>query len=132
MENEELDLNAIAAAAAAMKSRGESIPVEVVSEPSRTADLERQLGLTGRAAAQGAAGLVGIAYDPIAVVQNYLFGTEVAPLREQIRRALTDLGVPEPETATERVIGAISEGAVGAGGQAALARGAERVLTGRS
>lgn len=130
MENEELDLNAIAAAAAAMKSRGESIPVEVVSEPSRTADLERQLGLTGRAAAQGAAGLVGLAYDPIAAVQNYLFGTDVRPLREQVQRALTELGVPEPETATERVIGAISEGVVGAGGQVALARGAERLLTG--
>jgi hypothetical protein len=58
-----------------------------------------------------------------------LFGTETQPLREQVKRALTDLGVPEPETATERVIGAISEGAVGAGGQAALARGAERALT---
>lgn len=130
MENEDLDLNAIAAAAAALRARGEGVPVEVVSQPSRTADLERQLGLTGRAAAQGAAGLVGIAYDPIAAVQNYLFGTDVAPLREQVQRALTDLGVPEPETATERVIGAISEGVVGAGGQVAAARGAERLLTG--
>ena len=129
MENKELDLNAIAAVAAAKKSRGKSIPVEVVPEPSRTADLERAIGLTGRAAAQGAAGLVGIAYDPIAAVQNYLFGTEVAPLREQVRRALTDLGVPEPETATERVIGAIGEGVVGAGGQAALARMATPPIT---
>lgn len=130
MENEDLDLNAIAAAAAAMKARGEGVPVEVVSAPDKTADLARQVGLTGRAAAQGAAGLVGIAYDPIAAVQNYLFGTEVAPLREQVRKALTDLGVPEPETVTERVIGAIGEGVVGAGGQVALARGAERLLTG--
>ena len=62
-------------------------------------------------------------------MQNYLFGTEVQPLREQVKRVLTDLGVPEPENAMERVIGAIGEGAVGAGGQVALARGAERVLT---
>ena len=129
MADEAIDLKAIAAVAAAMKAEGQGIPVEVMSEPSKTADLERQLGLTGRAAAQGAAGLVGLAYDPIAAVQNYLFGTETQPLREQVKRALTDLGVPEPETATERVIGAISEGAVGAGGQAAIARGAERVLT---
>lgn len=130
MADETLDLNAIAAAAAAMKAKGQSIPVEVVQGPSMTADLERQLGLTARYGAQGAAGIVGLAYDPIAAVQNYLFGTEVQPLREQVKRALTDLGVPEPETATERVIGAISEGAVGAAGQAALARGAERALTG--
>lgn len=130
MENEELDLSAIAAAAAAMRPSGDSIPVEVVSEPSKTADLERQLGLTGRAAVQGAAGVVGLAYDPIAAVQNYLFGTDVRPLREQVQRTLTELGVPEPETATERVIGAISEGVVGAGGQVAAARTAERLLTG--
>jgi hypothetical protein len=112
-----------------MKAEGQGIPVEVMSEPSKTADLERQLGLTARYGAQGLAGVAGLAYDPIAAVQNYLFGTETQPLREQVKRALTDLGVPEPETATERVIGAISEGAVGAGGQAAMARGAERVLT---
>jgi hypothetical protein len=129
MADEAIDLKAIAAVAAAMKAEGQGIPVEVMSEPSKTADLERQLGLTARYGAQGLAGVAGIAYDPIAAVQNYLFGTETQPLREQVKRALTDLGVPEPETATERVIGAISEGAVGAGGQAALARGAERALT---
>lgn len=129
MADEAIDLKAIAAVAAAMKAEGQGIPVEVMSEPSKTADLERGIGLTGRYLAQGAAGTIGLAYDPIAAVQNYLFGTETQPLREQVKRALTDLGVPEPETATERVIGAISEGAVGAGGQAALARGAERVLT---
>jgi hypothetical protein len=120
------DLDPIALAAAIAEATAKS----KAQEPQgKTADLERQLGLTGRAAAQGAAGIVGLAYDPIAAVQNYLFGTETQPLREQVKRALTDLGVPEPETATERVIGAISEGAVGAGGQAAIARGAERVLT---
>jgi hypothetical protein len=129
MADEAIDLKAIAAVAAAMKAEGQGIPVEVMSEPSKTADLERQLGLTARYGAQGLAGVAGLAYDPIAAVQNYLFGTETQPLREQVKRALTDLGVPEPETATERVIGAISEGAVGAGGQAAMARGAERVLT---
>jgi hypothetical protein len=129
MADEAIDLKAIAAVAAAMKAEGQGIPVEVMAEPSKTADLERQLGLTARYGAQGLAGVVGLAYDPIAAVQNYLFGTETQPLREQVKRALTDLGVPEPETATERVIGAISEGAVGSGGQAAIARGAERVLT---
>jgi len=130
MENEELDLSAIAAAAAAMKSRGESIPVEVVSQPSATADLERGVGLTGRAMAQGAAGLVGLAYDPIAAVQNLLIGPEgvmplmsgeVRPLREQVRETLTAAGVPEPETATERVVGAVGEAMTAGGIQAKLA-----------
>jgi hypothetical protein len=120
------DLDPIALAAAIAEATAQS----KAQEPQgKTADLERQLGLTARYGAQGLAGVAGIAYDPIAAVQNYLFGTETQPLREQVKRALTDLGVPEPETATERVIGAISEGAVGAGGQAAMARGAERILT---
>ena len=139
MENEELELSAIAAAAAAMKSRGESIPVEVVSQPSATADLERQLGLTARYGAQGAAGLVGLAYDPIAAVQNKLFGPsgflplygeEVQPLREQVKATLTEMGVPEPEGTAERVIGAVSEAMTAGGIQAKLAAALAPAMTG--
>ena len=139
MENEELELSAIAAAAAAMKSRGESIPVEVVSQPSATADLERGVGLAGRAMAQGAAGLVGLAYDPIAAVQNLLIGPEgvmpmmsadVRPLREQVKETLTAAGVPEPETATERVVGAVGEAMTAGGIQAKLASALAPFLTG--
>ena len=120
------DIDPVALAAAIAEATAQARAQEPVGQ---TADLTRQLGLTARAGAQGAAGVVGLAYDPIAAVQNYLFGTEVQPLREQVKRVLTELGVPEPENAMERVIGAISEGAVGAGGQVALARGAERVLS---
>ena len=130
MASEELDLNAIAALAAAMKAQGQSIPVEVVSGPDKTADLTRGLGLGARSAAQGLAGTVGLVYDPIAAVQNYLFGTEVQPLREQVKKALTEIGVPEPESAMERVIGAIGEGAVGAGVQAKAAKAGAGLLQG--
>lgn len=139
MADKSLDLNAIAAAAAAMKAKGQGVPVEVISEPSLTADLERGVELTARSAAQGAAGTLGLVYDPIAAVQNYLIGPQgfvpllpenVQPLREQMRAALTAAGVPEPETVAERIVGAISEGAVGAGVQSAAARGAASALTG--
>lgn len=130
MDNEALDLNAIAAAAAALKAKGQSIPVEVMAQPSKTAGLGRTVGLAGRSIAQGAAGAVGIAYDPIAEVQNYLFGSNVQPLREQVKSVLTEIGVPNPESAMERIVGAIGEGAVGAGGQAALARGVSKLMTG--
>jgi hypothetical protein len=106
------------------------VPVEVVSTPSKTADLTRGLGLGARSAAQGVAGTVGLVYDPIAAVQNYLFGTEVQPLREQVKKALTEIGVPEPESAMERVIGAISEGAAGAGVQAKTAKAGAELLEG--
>lgn len=127
MENE---LEEIARKAAAQKAAREAVPVEIVSEPSPTEDLGRQLGLTARAGAQGAAGLVGLAYDPIAAVQNLLIGPEgvmplmsenVRPLREQVKETLTSAGVPEPETATERVVGAVSEAMAAGGLQAKLA-----------
>ena len=103
---------------------------EGAREPAPIDDLGRQIGLTGRSIAQGAAGIAGLAYDPIAATQNYLFGTDVAPLREQVKKALTEIGVPEPESAMERIVGAIGEGVVGAGGQAAIARGAGSMMTG--
>jgi hypothetical protein len=128
------DLDPIALSAAIAEALAQA---ESEKPKGKTADLERQLGLTGRAVAQGVAGTVGLAYDPIAAVQNYLFGTEIQPLREQVKRVLTDLGVPNPEGAMERVVGAISEGAAGAGVQAKVAQaavpllkdGAQRVAT---
>lgn len=136
MENE---LEQIAKNAAAQKAAREAVPVEVVSQPSATADFERGVGLTGRAMAQGAAGLVGLAYDPIAAVQNILIGPEgvmpmmsadVRPLREQVKEALTAAGVPEPETATERVVGAVGEAMTAGGIQAKLAAALAPFLTG--
>lgn len=115
-----------------------ALAAEMAARQPRTRDLERQLGLTGRHAAQGAAGLVGLVYDPLAALQNAAIGPEglvpllpeVAPLREQVSRALTELGVPEPETATERIIGAMSEGLVGAGLQLAPVRMAANAASG--
>lgn len=136
MENE---LEQIAKNAAAQKAAREAVPVEVVSQPSAMADFGRGVGLTGRAMAQGAAGLVGLAYDPIAAVQNILIGPEgvmpmmsadVRPLREQVKEALTAAGVPEPETATERVVGAVGEAMTAGGIQAKLAAALAPFLTG--
>lgn len=136
MENE---LEQIAKNAAAQKAAREAVPVEVVSQPSAMADFGRGVGLTGRAMAQGAAGLVGLAYDPIAAVQNILIGPEgvmpmmsadVPPLREQVKEALTAAGVPEPETATERVVGAVGEAMTAGGIQAKLAAALAPFLTG--
>jgi hypothetical protein len=77
-------------------------------------------------------------YDPLAATQNYLVGSEglvpllpnVAPLRQQVRDILTSAGVPEPESITERIVGAIGEGMTGAGVGASLARGAANLMTG--
>lgn len=136
MANEALDLNAIAAAAA--KANAPPVSVQVTSGPDLTADLTRQVGLTGRALAQGAASIPAMFYDPLAATQNYLVGPEglvpllpnVAPLRQQVRDILTSAGVPEPESITERIVGAIGEGMTGAGVGAGIAKGAANLMTG--
>tara|TARA_R110000787_G_C13423570_1_gene445045 strand:+ start:1002 stop:2843 length:1842 start_codon:yes stop_codon:yes gene_type:complete len=129
----EIDLDAIARKAAANKAAGQLSPpvqVEVVSEPSPMDGFGRQIELTGRAVAEGGAGLLGIAYDPIAFLMNKATGTEVPPLTQSVRQALTDLGVAEPETVTERIVQAIGAAAVGGGGSAKLATGAAKLLEG--
>lgn len=89
----------------------------------------RQLGLTGRYLAQGAAGIVGVVQDPINVLISSALGLEMKPpLREQVSSALTGAGVPQPETPMERIIGAGSEAMVGAGAGVGLAAGAGRAL----
>ena len=92
----------------------------------------RQLGLTGRAGAEGAAGLIGIAYDPIAALLNLGLSDEgqIPPLRQNINQRLTEAGVPNPETTTERIVQEASQALVGAGGTVAAARGAGAALSG--
>ena len=65
----------------------------------------RQAELAGRAIAEGAYGTVGIVSDPIAAVLNQILpeGHKIAPARESMSYALTQQGVPVPETAGERI-----------------------------
>lgn len=108
--------------------------------PAPIDEFGRQLGLTGRYGAQGAASLVGLVYDPIAALQNQLVGPEglvplldeAKPLRQTVQETLTSAGVPQPESATERVVGAISEAMTAGGLQAKLASALTPFLTGTS
>jgi hypothetical protein len=135
---EDLDPIALAAEFAAAQSNAPPASVNVVSGPDLIADLTRGVGLAGRSLAQGAAGIGGLVYDPLAATQNYLIGSEgllplvndIAPLRQQVSQILTSAGVPEPSNLTERIIGAISEGMVGSAGMAGVAKGAANLLTG--
>ena len=91
--------------------------------------VKRQLGLTGRAMVESGAGIVGIAYDPLAYIINQVTGLEIPPLTDQVSQALTDLGVPNPETVTERVVQVIGNAMTGAGLSAKVATLASKALT---
>lgn len=93
-------------------------PEDIVEEApaSSLADvgksLARQVGLTARAGIEGVAA-------PAAVLGD------VAGLRssESLRNLLTKIGLPVPESDTEKFVGTVAGGMAGAGGMTGLARG---------
>lgn len=84
--------------------------------------IPRQLGLTARYAAEGAADLGGIVADPLAAVSNKVLGTKLLPLRAATTDLLDRAGLPKPENSTERVVGDASRFLAGGGG---LIKGAQ-------
>jgi hypothetical protein len=107
----------------------DEMPLTDQESMTATDTVERQLGLTGRAMVEGGAGIVGIAYDPLAYIINQVTGLEIPPLTDQVSQALTDLGVPNPETVTERVVQVIGNAMTGAGLSAKVATLASKALT---
>jgi hypothetical protein len=97
----------------------------------------RNLGLTARAGAEGAASLIGIVYDPLKEIVN--LGSKIAggkgdipSYRAQISSILDNLGLPEPETTAERVSGAITSGMSAGGGSVVVAKNLSKILSGLS
>jgi len=85
----------------------------------------RQLGLTARYGIEGAMALPAFASEAIRLPINMgiesvneLTGSNISPLPEQnqaISNALTQAGLPRPETRTERIFGDMTRGVAGAG-----------------
>jgi hypothetical protein len=67
----------------------------------------RQVGLTARAAVQG---------FPLVTIPNMVGDAVGLRSSDALRNALTKLGLPEPQNATERVVGDVASGMSGAGG----------------
>ena len=95
----------------------------------------RELGLGTRATIEGGSSLVGILYDPLKEIVN--LGSKIAggkgditSFRNQISSILDDLGLPEPETASERVASAITSGLSAGGGSVGISKKLAQVLTG--
>lgn len=113
--------------------------------PKRTAgeDLGRQMGLTVRHAVNGVAALPAMAADAVTGVANTVMDKAMgegkgfrfqkqAPLLD---KTLTQLGLPEPETAQERVVGDATSALAGTGalvkaGQALAQRGGTAITQG--
>ena len=93
----------------------------------------KQAGLTARAGVEGTAGAVGILTDPIAEIMNMGLPDEykIGMLKPAVSKLLTDAGVPEPETTTEKIVQQASQALTGAGGGIKIASklGADAITT---
>ncbi len=102
---------------------------------SVTDETVRQLGLTGRAIAEGGANLIGILYDPIANIVNLASQMtnnpqNIRPLGVQMTNLLNNLGIPNPENATERIVNMVGQGMTQGGGSAQVSRQLANFLQG--
>lgn len=95
---------------------------------SRGSEVNRQLGLTARAGITGVAGLPLMAGEALNSLLNMIAGREVFPSPTRTtQQLLTKAGLPEPQTATERVVQDIASAMAGVGGTAAMLRPAGQI-----
>lgn len=116
------DAEAAKALAAAIISARTPKPAETRSIPQ---EVGRQVGLTARSAAEGVAGLAGMVTDPVSGLINKALptGFQMPGLRESVSGLLSQVGLPKPENAMERMTGQAVEAMSGGGGVIGLARG---------
>lgn len=103
-------------------SQKEAQPSEPEPQRGMSDEIMRQLGLTGRAVAGGAAQMLEPFDAPVRYMLNKaLPGDPFMPLEQATDQALTQAGVPEPETATERGVQDVGRFVTGMGGGMGLA-----------
>lgn len=78
--------------------------------------IPRQLGLTARHGIEGMADVAGIAANPLAATINATLGTSLPRTRDATSALLDKVGLPKPNTPTERVVGDASRILAGGGG----------------
>jgi hypothetical protein len=98
--------------------------VQQMSSGEKTrGELGRQLGLTARAGLTGVAGLPLMAGEGLNALLNMIAGREVFPSPTRAAQQLmTQAGLPEAQTARERVVQDVASGMAGVGGTAAMLR----------
>lgn len=113
-----------------VKSDRELSEQEIISQVQQRAggekaggELGRQLGLTARAGVTGVAGLPLMVGEGLNTLLNLIAGKEVFPSPTRAAQQLmTQAGLPEAQTARERVVQDIASGMAGVGGTAAMLR----------
>ena len=96
----------------------------VVSAGRQIRDIPRQAGLAARYGIEGTLGALDVLGAPVRMGLERIMGREIRPLAPTV----TDvLGLPQPQTPTERVVGDVSRAMAGAGLPVGAARLAQPV-----
>lgn len=93
--------------------------------PSMTEDLTRQAGLSVRPMAQSvltAGGMLPLVVDPAVNFYNLVTGSKLPTMTQAVPRTLSAIGLPEPQTAQERVVQDMATAGYGVGTAANLAQ----------
>lgn len=88
----------------------------------RGEELVRQVGLTARGALTGLTSPLSIVGDPLNALINMIAGTNLQPVSQVSQQLMTQAGLPQAQTSTERVVQDITSALGGVAGTAGLAR----------
>lgn len=96
----------------------------VIPQPPRTLsqDVGRELGLGGRSVIQGLYNVAGLAFDPLAYAYQSVTGRPQASSSQRGEQLADVLGLPRPETTSERIGGDVTSALTGVGGGIGAAR----------
>ena len=105
---------------------GEQAPAQEAAPQQKRGmvqELGRQVGLTARYGLEGLGQAAEVFTEPVAGLMRGA-GVPVKSTGQQVSGLADAMGLPQPENATERVVGDMSRFVAGAGGMAGAARGA--------
>lgn len=92
----------------------ESAPRETAPRRGMGEELVRQAGLTARAVPGAAAQVLGLVGDPLNALVNMITGSRLQTISGATENLLTQAGLPEPQTPTERAVYDITRAGMGA------------------
>jgi hypothetical protein len=86
--------------------------------------LVKNLGIMGRSAVEGGAGIVGAVADPLTIFLNQVLPKEwqQLPPSQGLHQFLTSIGVPEADTTAQKILGAVTQGVAGGGSTVGLGK----------
>lgn len=92
-------------------------------------ELGRQAGLAARYAVEGAGNVITIPANAASALISMLTGTQPVNYDQKLSEGLSLMGLPQPENATERVVGDASRAVAGTGGIIKAAKAAPGVVS---